>query len=335
MIARAVRTDQTKDGQGFQLEDLERHYRVMRTIREFEDRVHKHFALGEIPGFVHLYAGEEAIAAGVCSELRDDDYIASTHRGHGHAIAKGCDVKLMMAEIFGRRTGLCKGKGGSMHIADLDRGMLGANGVVGGGIPLVVGVGLSAKVRGTDQVGVAFLGDGALNEGTFSESLNLAAVWQAPCVFVVENNGYAESTAATYALNGVEPHQRAAGYGMPGAAVDGTDFFAVRDVAAEAVERARSGGGPTLIECRAGRFYGHFEGDTQTYRAAGEIEHLKEAHDPLDFFRTDAAAAGLEKEQTTRIDAEVVALLDGAIAEAREAPEPVARELLTDVYASY
>ena len=195
----------------------------MRTIREFEERVHRHFALGEIPGFVHLYAGQEAIAAGVCAELRTDDYIASTHRGHGHAIAKGCDVKLMMAELFSRRTGLCKGKGGSMHIADLNVGMLGANGVVGGGIPLACGVGLSAKVRGTDQVGVAFLGDGATNEGTFSETLNLAAVWKAPCLFVIENNGYAESTATEFAVAGGEPYKRAAGYGIPGVKVDGLD----------------------------------------------------------------------------------------------------------------
>jgi pyruvate dehydrogenase E1 component alpha subunit len=316
------------------VEELASHYRVMRSIREFENRVHKHFALGEIPGFVHLYAGEEAIAAGVCAELRTDDYIGSTHRGHGHAIAKGCDVKLMMAEVFARSTGLCKGKGGSMHIADLDRGMLGANGVVGGGIPLICGVGLSAKIRGTDQVGVAFLGDGATNEGTFSESLNLAGVWDAPCIFVVENNGYAESTGAGFALNGVDPHERGAGFGVPAVAVDGTDFFAVRDAAREAVARARAGGGPSLIECRAGRFYGHFEGDTQTYRAPDEIELLKRDHDPLDRFR-EAAAPGLDAAATARIDEEVVTLLDEAIEGAREAPKPSARELMTDVYASY
>jgi TPP-dependent pyruvate/acetoin dehydrogenase alpha subunit len=170
-------------------------YRTMRTIREFEERLHKEFATGEIPGFVHLYAGEEAIATGVCAHLRPDDDIASTHRGHGHAIAKGCDVHGMMAEIYGKRDGLCHGKGGSMHIADVDKGMLGANGIVGGGPPMNCGVGLSAKVRGTDQVGVSFTGDGGSNQGTFLESLNLAAVWHLPCVFVVENNGYAESTS--------------------------------------------------------------------------------------------------------------------------------------------
>jgi pyruvate dehydrogenase E1 component alpha subunit len=314
-------------------EELSHCYWQMRTIREFEERVHKHFALGEIPGFVHLYAGQEAVAVGVCAALRDDDYISSTHRGHGHAIAKGCDVKLMMAEVFARSTGLCKGKGGSMHIADLDCGMLGANGVVGGSLPLVAGVGLSVKVRGTDQVGVAFLGDGATNEGTFAESLNLAAVWKVPSIFVIENNGYAESTGVGFALNGVEPHTRAAGYNMPGVKVDGTDFFAVRAATAEAVERARRGGGPSVIECEAGRFYGHFEGDTQTYRAPGEIETLKRDHDPLDHFR--AAAGDALGDAIARIDAEVIALLDEAVEGAREAPEPTPPELLTDVYASY
>src|SRR5215210_8700174 len=170
-------------------------YRVMRTIREFEERLHQEFATGDIPGFVHLYAGEEAVAAGVCAHLGRADYVASTHRGHGHAIAKGCDVKAMMAEIYGKRTGICHGKGGSMHIADLDQGMLGANGIVGGGPPLVCGVGLTAKVNGSDQVAVSFTGDGGSNQGTFLESLNLAGAWHLPCIFVVENNGYAESTS--------------------------------------------------------------------------------------------------------------------------------------------
>lgn len=310
-------------------------YRTMRTIREFEERVHKHFAIGDIPGFVHLYAGEEAIATAICGELRDEDYIASTHRGHGHAIAKGCDVKLMMAELFARRTGLCKGKGGSMHIADLHRGMLGANGIVGGGIPLAVGVGLSAKVRGTDQVGVVFLGDGATNEGTFAESVNLAAVWKGPTIFVIENNFYAESTGTSHGLSGVDPYMRAVGYGIPGVQVDGTDFFAVREAALEALARARAGEGPSILECRAGRFYGHFEGDTQTYRAPGEIDDLKENHDPLKIFRAACADSGLTEELVAEIDAEAIALLDEAVAEAHAAPKPGPRELMTDVYARY
>src|SRR2546429_3797792 len=210
-------------------------YRTVRTIREFEERLHKEFATGEIPGFVHLYAGEEAIAAGVCAHLGPDDYVASTHRGHGHAIAKGCDVKGMMAEIYGKQTGLCHGKGGSMHIADLDKGMLGANGIVGGGPPLVCGVGLTARVKKTDQVAVSFTGDGGSNQGTFLESLNLAAAWHLPCVFVVENNGYAESTPPAYHQSGVDVAKRADGFGLPGVVVDGFDFFAVHEAAGEAI----------------------------------------------------------------------------------------------------
>ena len=179
-------------------EQLLEAYRVMRTIREFEERLHREFATGEIPGFVHLYAGEEAIAAGIIDHLDADDYVASTHRGHGHAIAKGCDVPAMMAEIYGKQTGICHGKGGSMHIADLDQGMLGANGIVGGGPPLVCGVGLTAKVKQTEQVAVSFTGDGGSNQGTFLEALNLASAWHLPCIFVVENNGYAEATSSAF-----------------------------------------------------------------------------------------------------------------------------------------
>jgi acetoin:2,6-dichlorophenolindophenol oxidoreductase subunit alpha len=233
-------------------------YRTMRTIREFEERLHREFATGDIPGFVHLYAGEEAIAAGVIGHLGPDDYVASTHRGHGHAIAKGCDVKGMMAEIYGKRTGICHGKGGSMHIADIDRGMLGANGIVGGGPPLVCGVGLTAKVKGTDQVAVSFTGDGGSNQGTFLEALNLASAWHLPCVFVVENNGYAEATSSAFHQAGIDVAKRADGFGMPGIVVDGFDFFAVHEAAGEAIRRARSGGGPTLLECKVGRYYGHF-----------------------------------------------------------------------------
>src|SRR5690606_35227116 len=222
-----------------------------------------------------------------------------------------------------------------MHIADLDKGMLGANGIVGGGIPLVVGVGLSAKVRGTEQVGVVFLGDGATNEGTFAESVNLAAVWKAPTIFVIENNFYAESTGTSHGLSGVDPYLRAAGYGIPGVQVDGSDYFAVREATREALARARAGEGPSLIECRAGRFYGHFEGDTQTYRAPGEIDDLKANHDPLKIFRAATAGAGLTEELVAEIDAAVVALLDAAVAAAHAAPKPGPRELMTDVYASY
>jgi len=321
---------------GLSREELSDAYRTMRTIRSFEDRLHLEFATGEIPGFVHLYAGEEAIAAGILGQLNEDDFIASTHRGHGHAIAKGCDVKAMMAEIYGKQTGLCRGKGGSMHIADVDKGMLGANGIVGGGPPMICGVGLSAKVRGTTQVGVSFTGDGGSNQGTFLESLNLAGVWNLPCIFVVENNGYAEATSSQYHQSGVDVAKRADGFGIPGVVVDGHDYFAVHEVAGEAIRRAREGGGPTLIECKVNRYYGHFEGDAQTYRAPGEVESLRAGRDCLDAFRRRVTTAGaLPEADLDAIDAEVAQLVEDAVAQAKAAQEPELRDLTTDVYVSY
>jgi len=311
-------------------------YRLMKTIREFEERAHREFATGAMPGFVHLYAGEEAVAVGVCSNLTADDWIASTHRGHGHAIAKGCDVMGMMAELYGRRTGLCHGKGGSMHIADLSTGMLGANGIVGGGPPLVCGVGLSAKIRGTSQVGVAFTGDGGANQGTFLESLNLAAVWDLPVVFVVENNGYAESTSSQYHQSGIDVAKRADGFGLPGVVVDGHDFFAVREAAGAAIERARSGGGPSLVECKTDRFYGHFEGDQQKYRAADEVERLRAEKDCLKRFEQAVTEGGqLASDDLRAVDAQVADLIDRAVDAARNAPPPAVEDLLTDVYVTY
>ncbi len=311
-------------------------YRTMRTIREFEERLHAEFATGEIPGFVHLYAGEEAIAAGICAHVDDGDYIASTHRGHGHAIAKGCDVKAMMAEIYGKQEGLCRGKGGSMHIADFDLGMLGANGIVGGAPPLVCGVGLSAKVRGTEQVGIAFVGDGGANQGTFLESLNLAAVWHLPVVFVCENNGYAESTSVNFHQSGIDVAKRADGFGLPGVVVDGHDVFAVYETAGEAIRRARTGGGPSLLECKVNRYFGHFEGDAQTYRAPGEVEKVRAEKDCLEQFATRVTSSGLvEPEDLQSINEEVGSLIDEAVAEAKAGSDPEARDLLTDVYVSY
>jgi TPP-dependent pyruvate/acetoin dehydrogenase alpha subunit len=317
-------------------EQLLESYRVMRTIREFEERLHTEFATGEIPGFVHLYAGEEAIAAGVCAHLRPDDYVASTHRGHGHAIAKGCDVKGMMAEIYGKTSGLCHGKGGSMHIADLQKGMLGANGIVGGGPPLVCGVGLTARVKQTDQVAVSFNGDGGSNQGTFLESLNLASAWHLPCVFVVENNGYAESTPSLYHQSGVDVAKRADGFGLPGVVVDGFDFFAVYEAAGEAIARARGGGGATLLECKGVRYYGHFEGDQQTYRGEGEVEELRRTRDCLAAFARRVTDGGmLDTADLERIDADAKALIDEAVVEAKAAPDPTAPDVLTDVYVKY
>jgi pyruvate dehydrogenase E1 component alpha subunit len=311
-------------------------YRTMRTIREFEERLHREFATGDIPGFVHLYAGEEAIAAGVIGHLTQDDYVASTHRGHGHAIAKGCDVKGMMAEIYGKSTGICHGKGGSMHIADIDLGMLGANGIVGGGPPLVCGVGLTAKVKGTDQVAVSFTGDGGSNQGTFLEALNLAGAWHLPVVFVVENNGYAEATSSAFHQSGIDVAKRADGFGMPGVVVDGFDYFAVHEAAGEAIGRARSGGGPTLLECKVGRYYGHFEGDQQKYRGPNEVEDLRRDRDCLDSLSRRVTDAGIvESDELSAIDREVGQLIEDAVREAKAAPDPAPADLHTDVYVSY
>src|SRR3712207_978184 len=242
----------------------------------------------------------------------------------------------MMAEIYGKRTGLCHGKGGSMHIADLDQGMLGANGIVGGGPPLVCGVGLTAKVKKTDQVAVSFTGDGGSNQGTFLEALNLASAWHLPCVFVVENNGYAEATSSAFHQAGIDVAKRADGFGMPGIVVDGFDFFAVHETAGEAIARARAGGGPTLIECKVGRYYGRFEGDQQTYRAANEVEHLRRTRDCLDGFARRVVEAELvQREALNEIDRGVRQLIDEAVREAKAAPDPAPEDVLTDVYVAY
>ena len=311
-------------------------YRTMRTIREFEERLHIEFATGDIPGFVHLYAGEEASGVGVCMHLDDRDRIASTHRGHGHCIAKGCEVDGMMAEIYGRKDGLCGGKGGSMHIADLDKGMMGANGIVGGGPPLICGAGLAAKQLGTGGVAIAFVGDGGSNQGTTFESLNLASVWNLPCIFVVENNGYAESTGSKWSIACDDAADRASGFNMPGVVVDGHDFFAVHEAAGEAIKRARAGAGPSLLECKLNRYYGHFEGDAQTYRAQDEVKKLRETRDCLAMFREKVTGAGLlDAAELDEIDSAAEAQIDGAVAKAKVAPPPTAADLLTDVYVSY
>jgi acetoin:2,6-dichlorophenolindophenol oxidoreductase subunit alpha len=310
-------------------------YRMMRTIRDFEERVHAEFSAGGIPGFVHLYAGEEASAVGMCMNLDGRDKIASTHRGHGHCIAKGCDVDGMMAEIFGRADGLCGGKGGSMHIADLDKGMMGANGIVGGGPPLICGAALTAKTLKTGGVAVAFVGDGASNQGTTMESYNLAKAWNLPAIFVVEDNGYAESTASNWSVSGSQIG-RAAGFGIPALQADGTDFFAVQEVAREAIDRARGGGGPTLIHVKLNRYFGHFEGDAMTYRGADEIERVRREADPLTIFRKRVSEAGLlDTKQLDAIDAEVAGEIDASVTKAKAGAMPAAEDLLTDVYVSY
>jgi len=310
-------------------------YRTMRTIREFEERVHAEFASGDIPGFVHLYAGEEASAVGVCMNLDDRDKIASTHRGHGHCIAKGCDVDGMMAEIYGRADGLCGGKGGSMHIADLSRGMMGANGIVGGGPPLICGAALTAKTLKTGGVAVAFIGDGASNQGTTMEALNLAKAWMLPAIFVVEDNGYAESTASNWSVSGTQAG-RAAGFGIPSIEANGHDFFDVHQAGSEAIERARDGGGPTLIHVVVNRYFGHFEGDASTYRGAGEVEALRRDRDCLDAFRRRVTEAGLlEPGQLDELDREVAGEIEHSVVRAKAAAMPTIQTLATDVYVSY
>ena len=309
-------------------------YRKMREIRDFEERLHTENTSGDIPGFIHLYTGEEAIAVGVCENLQQTDYIGSTHRGHGHCIAKGCDIHAMMAEIFGKDAGLCRGKGGSMHIADLSKGMLGANAIVGGAPPLVIGAALTAKTRNNGGVAVSFTGDGGSNQGLVFEAINMAVVLQLPAIFVFENNGYGEATGHNYAVGGRDIAGRAAGFGLPAVTVDGTDFFAVYEATAEAVKRAREGGGPSVIEAKAFRWHGHFEGDPGLYRGEGEIERLRADHDPLKIF-TSKTAEKLTREALEAIDAEVKAQVDDAVIKARAAGYPVAESLLTDVYVSY
>ena len=317
-------------------EDLLKAYRRMRLIREFEDAVHDEFSAGNIPGFVHLYAGEEGSGVGVCMHLDDRDVIASTHRGHGHCIAKGCDEKAMMAEIFGRKDGLCGGKGGSMHIADLSKGMMGANGIVGGGPPLICGAALAAKTLKTGGVAIAFVGDGGSNQGTTFEAMNLAAVWKLPAIFIFENNGYAEATSSKFSVSCGDIANRAVGFGMPGKIVDGHDFFAVYEAAGEAIERARNGDGPSLLEFKLNRYYGHFEGDAQTYRGKDEVKKLRDQKDCLTLFRRRVSEAGLlEAAEFDEVDAEAKDLIERSVAKAKAAAYPKPEALFTDVYAAY
>ncbi len=310
-------------------------YERMRLIREFENRAADLFSEGRIPGFVHLYAGEEAIGVGVCAHLTDRDFITSTHRGHGHCIAKGVDPKEMMAELYGKAPGACKGKGGSMHIADVTKGMLGANGIVGAGGPLACGSALMAKVKGTDQVTVCFFGDGASEQGTMHESMNLASIWKLPVVFVCENNGYAQTTPAHYHCAAHDIADRATGYNMPGFAIDGTDLFAVYEAAEEAIARARRGEGPTLMECKAFRYYGHFQGDNMSYFTEEE-RTANVARDPIDSFKRRVLERGLLSEpEMAEIEARAKKTIDEAVQFAESAPYPAVEEVLTDVYVSY
>jgi len=308
-------------------------YRMMVRIRMFEERVSSEFAAGNIPGFVHVYIGEEASGTGSCATLRTDDFITSTHRGHGHVIAKGGKTDRMMAELFGKKTGYCKGKGGSMHIADTDLGILGANGIVGAGITLAGGAALSAQMRGTDQVVLCFLGDGASNRGTFHEGINMASVWRLPVVYIIENNMYAEKTriSDTYLLTNLS--DRAGAFGIPDVTVDGNDVIAVYEAVQIAVERARNGEGPSLVECKTYRMHGHFEGDPQTYKSAEEVEEWKKK-DPIDMFRKRLAEMKVMTEQDAdKMDAGIAGEIEEAVKFAKESPFPAPEEALEDVFA--
>ena len=314
-------------------EKLTHMYRTMLRIRHFEGRVKDLFAAGELPGFVHLYLGEEAIAAGVCAALNDDDYITSTHRGHGHILAKGGGMDCMMAELYGKATGYNKGKGGSMHIAWPELGILGANGIVGGGIPIATGAALSAKYRKSGQVAACFFGDGAASEGTFHEAVNIASAFDLPVIYICENNMYGVSTRQTNVRNIEDIADRAAGYGIPGLMVDGNDVIAVYEAVTEAVERARRGDGPTLIECKTYRWRAHFEGEQDTYRPPEEVqEWLK--REPIAPYRAKLINQGvLSETEAEQIEAEVVKELEDAVEFARTSPYPLPETALEGLWA--
>ena len=309
-------------------------YTTMLRIRLFEEKLNELIAAARIGGFIHLYLGEEAIAAGVCATLRESDYVTSTHRGHGHMIAKGGRTDLMMAELFAKKTGYCKGKGGSMHIADLDLGIIGANGIVGAGPPLATGAGLACQYRGSDDVSICFFGDGASNQGTAHEAMNMASVWKLPVVFVAENNGFAEFTAQSdhQAIRSIT--ERAAGYDMPSASVDGNDVIAVYEATTEAVQQARDGKGPTLLECVTFRIAGHFVGDPEAYRDAEDVAAWKaDDKDPIARFekillKKKVADAGQFADIRETLNKE----LAEAVQFAEESPEPDVEDLLADVY---
>lgn len=306
-------------------------YKTMNEIRFFEEKVHKIFSDGQIPGFVHLYVGEEAVATGVMSQLTDDDYITSTHRGHGHAIAKGCDLNGMMAEIMGKRDGLGHDKGGSMHVAEIDKGMLGANGIVGGGFGLAIGASISIINQGKDNVAVCFFGDGAANEGTFHEGLNFASILNLPVIFVCENNQFAEGTTHDYASASETIAERASAYNMPGVRVDGMNVLEVYQATQEAVERAKKGEGPTLIECDTYRKYGHFEGDEQKVKSPDDRNADKNA--TVEFRKQAIEEGWLTEEEADDIEKTAEQAVEDAVKFADESELPDEDSLYKDVFA--
>ena len=314
-------------------EELVKAYRLMKSIREFEERMRSEYQQGKLPGFIHIYRNQEAIAVGACLDMNNGDYIASTHRGHGHCIAKGCDLDGMMLELACKQDGFCNGKGGSMHIADMSKGMLGANAIVGGGPPIAAGAALTAKTLKNRGVSMAFIGDGASDQGTVAEALNLAVVLKLPMIFMYENNFYAEFTRNQKPEGQIAA--RAGSFGMPSVVVDGSDFFAVHAACREAIERGRDGGGPTAIEAVSARYYGHFEGDAQAYRDNEEMKRQRIEGDPIPRFLADPRASVLDEELINTIDAQIQADLDHAVEQALAADDPTPDKLYTDVYINY
>ena len=308
-------------------------YRLMKSIREFEERMRSEYQQGKLPGFIHIYRNQEAIAVGACFDMNNGDYIASTHRGHGHCIAKGCELDGTMLELACKQDGFCNGKGGSMHIADMSKGMLGANAIVGGGPPIAAGAALTAKTLKNRGVSMAFIGDGASDQGTVAEALNLAVVLELPMIFMYENNLYAEFTRNPKPEGRIAA--RAGAYGMPSVVVDGSDFFAVHAACREAIERARDGGGPSAIEAVSARYYGHFEGDAQAYRDTAEMKRQRKEGDPIPRFLADPRSAALDANLVKAIDAEIQAELDYAVEQALAADDPTPDKLYTDVYINY
>jgi acetoin:2,6-dichlorophenolindophenol oxidoreductase subunit alpha len=298
-------------------------YGRMLLIRRFEQAMHKLFLEGEVHGTTHLAAGQEAVPVGVCMALDPEDYVAGTYRGHGHALAKGTDPDALIAEMLGRATGVCAGRSGSMNVIDLEHGLVGCYGIVGGSIAAATGAALAAKRQG--RVAVAFFGDGATNQGYFHECLNFAAVGALPAVFVCENNLYGEFTPMAAVTAGVDIAGRAAAYGMPAAVVDGNDVWAVHEAATEAVQRARAGGGPTLLECRTYRHYGHSKADPAKYRPKAEVEHWL-ARDPLPRARERLLADGVDEADVAAVESRIEEQIDGAVAAAKAAPYPDPRE---------
>jgi acetoin:2,6-dichlorophenolindophenol oxidoreductase subunit alpha len=307
-------------------------YRKMVSVRTFEETAADLFLKGQLPGFLHVYVGEEAVAAGVMAHLTNRDYITSTHRGHGHAVAKGARLDMMMAELHAKKTGYCRGKGGSMHIADLDLGILGANGIVGGGVPIATGAGLALKMQGTDRVCVCFFGDGASNTGAFYEGVNLAAVWGLPVVFICENNQYAESTPRATHQKVAYVSDRAAAFNIPGVSMDGMDVLEVYQKAGDAIDQCRAGKGPILLEARTYRFFGHFVGDPQNYRTKEEVEEWKK-RDPIQMFRTRVVAEKtLAAAELDAVDAQITQDMEAALVFARQSPEPEIELALQDIF---